>query len=246
MWNSMIKAVLLVLLAACAGCANRHEDLLQFLKEHEHLTTATEYRVGIPDSIGISAPHVLEIDGENQTIGVDGKISLRLLGAVRVVDLTPKEIAAKLQELLRPYYQDPKVQVVVTDYASKKYYMFGEVERPGPRPYTGKDSLIDALGAAGLTFVAWRSQVQVIRPSPNVDQAVKIRADLDKMVQDGDTRLNILLEPGDIVYVPPTPLGWLGHRVRELLYPFTPIYQAYQFPANMMDATDQYQNRDDD
>ena len=236
----------LVAVLTCSGCANHHEDLLKFLKENEHLATATEYRVGIPDTLAISAPRVLEIDTEQQTVGVDGKISLRLLGPVRVVGLTPKEIAAKLEELLRPYYQDPKVQVVVTGYESKKYYVFGEVSGPGPRPYTGKDSLIDALSVAGPTFIAWRSQIQVIRPDPDPNKRVKVRVDLDEMIKTGDLRMNILLEPGDIVFVPPTPLGWVGKRVQEVLYPFMPVYEAYQFPSNVLDATDTYEDRDRD
>ncbi|HUU82353.1 MAG TPA: polysaccharide biosynthesis/export family protein [Phycisphaerae bacterium] len=233
-----------VLLLPCVGCANRHEDLLKFLKDHEHGVTATEYRVGIPDSIGISSPRILEIDNANQTVGVDGKISLRLLGPVRVVGLTPKEIAVKLQELLEPFYQDPKVHVEVTDYASKKYYVFGEVSGEGPYAYTGKDSVADALSQARPTFIAWRSEVRVIRPHPDPDEVVKLRVDLERMMRTGDMRMNVLLEPGDIVYVPPTPLGWLGQRVQEVLYPFMPVYQAYQFPANFLQAQDQYEDRE--
>jgi polysaccharide export outer membrane protein len=237
---------LLWLTVACPGCANQHADLLQFLKEHEHLATATEYRVGIPDELTVSAPRILEIDGVSQTVGVDGKVSFRLLGAVRVVGLTPREIAAKLEELLRPYYEDPKVQVQVSRYVSKKYYVFGEVARQGPFPYTGKDSVIDALSTANPTFIAWRSQVQVIRPSPDPSKQVRLRVDLDKMVQGGDLRMNVLLEPGDVVYVPPTPLGWVGNRFREILYPFLPAYHAYKTPADAMDATDEYQDDEGD
>ena len=233
-----------VFLLLCSGCANRHQDLLRFLEDHEHMVTATEYRVGIPDVIGISAPRVLEIDDTNQKVGVDGKLSLRLLGSVRVVGLTPKEIAAKLQELLRPYYEDPKVQVLVTEYASKKYYVFGEVNAEGPYPYTGKDSVIDALSQAGMNFIAWRSIVQVVRPAPDPDETARIQVDLDHMMRTGDLRMNVLLEPGDIVYVPPTPLGWIGKRVQEVLYPFMPILQAYSFPASMKFATDQYTDDD--
>ncbi|MCP4251199.1 MAG: polysaccharide export protein [bacterium] len=233
-------------LLAGAGCANRHDALLEFLKEHEHQTTATEYRVGIPDGLGITAPRILEIDGEEQTVGVEGNLALRLLGSVRVVGLTPKEIAAKLEELLEPYYEDPKVQVRLTRYASKKFYVFGEVDSPGPQIYTGKDSVVDALAAASPTFLAWRSQISVIRPHPDPEQAPRIRVDLDHMVQTGDLRLNVLLEPGDVVWVPPTPLGWIGHRIREVLHPFMPVLQAYQFPASFLHATDQYEDHDDD
>ncbi len=237
--------VWIALLPAGLGCANHHADLLEFLKDHEHLATAAEYRVGIPDQVTVSAPRVLEIDDVTQTVGVDGKVSFRLLGPVRVVGLTPREIAAKLEDLLAPYYEDPKVQVEVTEYASKKYYVFGDVAGAGPLPYTGKDSVIDALSAARPMFTALRSNIQVIRPSPDPDRQVRIHVDLDQMVQKGDLRMNVLLEPGDIVYVPPTVLGWIGHRFREILYPFMPAYQAYQVPANVLDASDEYSSDDD-
>ncbi len=244
--SSMAGIAVVAVALACTGCSNQHGDLLRFLKENEHSVTATEYRVGIPDAIGISAPRVLEIDGAGQTIGPDGKISLRLLGDVSVVDQTPREIGAKLEELLQPYYEDPKVQVVVTAYASKKYYVFGEVGMPGPQIYTGRDSVIDALALAKPTFVAWRSRVEVIRPAPDPEDRVKIMVDLDKMMQTGDMRMNVLLEPGDIVWVPPTPLGWIGHRIREVLHPFMPVVEAYRFPATLMDTQDEYENRSED
>ena len=229
------------LVLACAGCSNNHEDLIKFLKDHEHLATATEYRVGIPDRLRISAPRILEIDNVSQTVGVDGKISLRLLGSVRVAGLTPREIGAKLEGLLEPYYEDPKVHTEVTEYRSKKYYVFGEVASPGPQIYTGKDSVIDALSAARPNFIAWRSLIQVIRPSPDPDQRVKIIVDLDEMIQKGDLRMNVLLEPGDLVYVPPTPLGWVGNRVRELFFPLAPVFQAYTTPTELIFATDVYE-----
>lgn len=229
----------------CLGCSNQHADLVKFLKDNEHLATATEYRVGIPDEVLVSAPRILEIDGVRQTVGVDGKVSFRLLGPVRVAGLTPREIAAKLEEQLTPYYEDPKVQVEVTSYKSKKYYVFGEVARPGGYPYTGKDSVIDALSAARPTFIALRSHVQVIRPTPDPQEQVRILVNMDEMVQKGDMRMNVLLEPGDMVYVPPTPLGWAGNKVREVLYPLTPAYQAYKTPAEILDANDEYTESDE-
>ena len=38
----------------------------------------------------------------------------------------------------------------------------------------------------------------------------------------------------------PTPLAWLGLRVRELLYPVQPAIQAYADPARTIDATRTY------
>ena len=42
----------------------------------------------------------------------------------------------------------------------------------------------------------------------------------------GDTRPNVRLEPGDVVFVPPALLGWRDLKVRELLFPVEPAYEA--------------------
>ena len=233
-----------ILSAASMGCAqHRHGDLKHFLHANEHAVSAMEYRIGVPDVIEIAAPRIAEIHGSAQVVQPNGKITLRLLGEVKVTQMTAKEIAAKLRTLAEPYYDDPKVNVRVVGYRSKKIYVFGEVGGPGPRAYTGRDTVLDVLASSGLTFVAWRSQVQVIRPDPRTNERRRIYVNVDQLVQGGDHRLNILLEPNDVVYVPPTPLGWLGYRIREVLNPFSPVIQAYQFPAVVDHAGDVY---DDD
>lgn len=247
------SALAIVLCTAC-GCQSSHRDMVQFLKAHEHAVSAIEYRVGVPDQLSISAPQVLEIDRVEQTIQPDGKINLRLLGPVKVVGMTEKEIAAKLVELLRPYYEDPKVQVRVRQYRSKRIYVYGQVGNSGVSggslaqetwrslPYTGRDSVLDVLAQTGLSFISWRSQVRVIRSSPHEDQRHNVVIDVQHMMQTGDTSQNVLLQPNDIVYVPPTPLGWVGLRIQEVLFPFQPVINAYATPASVLDANDQYNN----
>ena len=61
-----------LVLVATTGCASKNPDMLHFLKEDEFNVSATEYRVGIPDAISISAPRVLEIDGVAQSIQPNG------------------------------------------------------------------------------------------------------------------------------------------------------------------------------
>ena len=109
-------------LLACTGCAAKNADMLHFLQEREHKVSAIEYRVGIPDAIAIAAPRALEINGEVQRILPDGKINLRLLGRVKVVGMTAKEIAAKLEVLLGKYYVDPKVRVRVVGYQNCRIF----------------------------------------------------------------------------------------------------------------------------
>lgn len=231
------------LMLSLAGCAVNNADMLHFLRSHEHEVSAIEYRIGIPDTIGISAPRILEIDGEAQGIHPDGKINLRLLGEVKVVGMTAKEVAAKLEVLLSRYYVDPKVSVRVVGYASKKYYVYGPTGVTGPRSYTGRDTLLDAVLVSGVDFMSWTSRVKVTRPAHGDEPVRTIQVNVDNMIKTGDWSQNILLEPNDVVYIPPTPIAWFAQRVRELLFPIGPFVQAYTAPAAVMYAEDAY---DDD
>jgi polysaccharide export outer membrane protein len=238
------RAVIAVACCAAAGCAAKNADMLHFLQEHQHEVSAIEYRVGIPDTIAISAPRVLEIDGDTRRIQPDGKINLKLLGEIKVVGMTAKEIAAKLELLLGKYYLDPKVGVRVAHYASKKYYLFGQFGSPGPRPYTGRDTVVDAVLSGGVNFTSWTSRASVIRPARGEVPLRTIRVNVDRMLKKGDWAQNVLLEPDDVVYVPPTPLAWCGLKLRELLFPVAPAIEAYDAPSEFMTTSDYYEDRD--
>ena len=230
----------------CAGCATTpaHQDLAAFLKAHEHEVSATELRIGAGDTIIVDAPRIHEVEKESLRIAPDGKISLRLVGAVKLAGLTAREAAAKLVELFSPYYRKPEIYVRIVNQPTQVYYVVGQVRQPGMFAYTGRDTLVHALIRAQPNNIAMRKRVKVIRPSPLDDQRHEMEIDVDKMIRAGDTRLNILLEPGDVVYVPPTPLGWLGLKVRELLFPVEPVYEAYTTPLDFQVAQSYYDNRD--
>jgi polysaccharide export outer membrane protein len=249
-WSQRAAAKLLGTAAAwliATGCAsNPHGQLAAFLKAHEQSVSTGQYVVQPPDIITIHAAVAPEIDGAIRRVRPDGKISLRLLGEVDVAGLTTEQIAAKLRELLSRYYVDPEVVVDVSRYASQHYYVFGHVLRPGPKPYTGRDTLVSALAEAEPTFLAWRSQIRLVRPDPQTGQPKTIIVDLDELVRSGDPGKNVLLQPGDILEVPPTPLAWLGLRVRELLYPVEPVVDVYTRPAEAVDAHHVYEDEWDD
>jgi polysaccharide export outer membrane protein len=235
--------------AACAlaGCVNKQkqqQDVVHFLPERDHEVSAIEYRVGIPDVIAISAPRVLEIDGEEQPVRPDGKINLKLVGDVKVAGMTAKEISAKLEVLLSKYYVEPKVNVRVTSYQSKKYYVYGQAAIPGPKPFTGRDTVVDAVARAGTNPLhSWTSHVRVIRPSHGDGPPRIVELDVREMMTKGDWSRNVLLEPNDIVYIPPTPGSWIAQKVRGVLLPVAPVAQAYMTPAYIEGMGDAY---DDD
>lgn len=227
------------LAAGSSGCAPKYKDLKVFLQAHRHDVAASIYRFEPPDMLSIESPTSPEVDREIQRIRSDGKISLRLIGDVQVSGMTPEEVAAKIEELLSRYYESPKVTVRVAVYASKNVYVFGQVTGRGAHPFTGRDTLLDVMAAAQPNFLAWGAQVKVIRPSPNADERHEIVVNVDKMLETGDLTDNFLLQEGDMVFVPPTPLGWVGLRIQELLFPISPALATFNAPVQFRNTTDQ-------
>lgn len=237
---------LLLAIPLASGCASStHGQMAAFLRSYDAPTSTGHYTVRPPDSITIHAPGAGEIDGIRQRVRPDGKVSLRLLGEVQVAGLTTQEIAEKLEAQLSRYYVEPEVVVEVAEHLSQSYFVFGEVSHPGPKRFTGRDSLLKALAEAVPTFLAWRSQIRVVRPGPTGDESSVIVVDLNRMIRTGQADQDILLQPGDIIEVPPTPLAWVGHRVRELLYPVEPAISAYTRPAEAVRAQDTYEGHDE-
>lgn len=232
---------------ANSGCATSAPDQkTHFLRANEQIVSGGSYRIAPPDLVRIHCPISREIDGATQRVRPDGKIALRLLGEVQVAGLTTQEVSDKIAHLLERYYVDPDVVVNIAGYRSKHYYVFGEVSRPGPRDYTGRDTLLKALADARPNNFAWRSQIRITRPGPSAEDRSTIIVNLDEMIASGRDDQDVLLQPGDIIEVPPTPVAWVGHQVRALLYPVEPILDAYETPADFIEANDTYNDDDGD
>jgi protein involved in polysaccharide export with SLBB domain len=241
-FRALAALAVLGLTLGTPGCASHHDQMVAFLRAHEAEVATGNYIVRPPDSITVRAPGAPEVDGTTQMVRADGKVVYGLLGEIDVAGLTTEEIAGKLKQQLSRFYVDPQLVVQVTNYNSQFYYIFGEVTAPGPKRFTGRDTLLMALSDAQPTYLAWRSQVRVTRPSAEAGERKTIIVDLDKMLNSGDLSLNVLLQDGDIIEVPPTPLAWIGHRVREVLYPIEPALRAYNSPADAIRSTNTYQD----
>jgi protein involved in polysaccharide export with SLBB domain len=130
-----------------------------------------------------------------------------------------EDIRQKVVELYKLTGQNP-VDVRIYTYQSKFYYVLGQVNQPGPRLYTGRDTLLKAISLAEPNPMAWLERVQIIRPSK--DKTVRpavFELNYNRMVAHGDTTKNVLLQEGDVIFVPPTVLGWMALKIEEVIRP---------------------------
>ena len=164
-----------------------------------------------------------EIHLKRQRIRPDGKISFESLGEIEAAGKTVAEVSnalrTKVSELYRLQGNQP-VDVTIVAYRSKVFYVLGEVYLPGAKVYTGRDTLLNALAEARTTVMAWKQRIQVIRPSSEEGIKPKIfEMNFGRMIAHGDTSKNVLLQEGDIIYVPPTPLAAIAQVIEEFARP---------------------------
>lgn len=252
------KRILLVAVIASAGglCGGCYDpgQVQGFLREPRAPVTGLDYHILPPDVIEIRSTKVPEINRTQQLVRPDGKINLPLLGEVYLAGLTPKQAEAAIVKAAEAHYQQPDCTVLVVRYASQNYYVFGQVSRPGPRIWTGHDTLLDALARAQPTNLAWPERIIVIRGakptegghattqpagsyiSTGVDevkkgQSKRMVVNLMAMIKAGDMTSNVLLEPNDVIYVQPNPFAAVGMAVQNLLLPIRPAAETVMTPA---------------
>jgi polysaccharide biosynthesis/export protein len=216
-------------LGLIAGCfSSNPADIEAFIKPYETNVTAESYILQPPDEIEVHCAQVPEVHLQRQRIRPDGKVSFEGIGEVEVAGKTPAEVTAVLQGKISKLYAlqgDHPVDVRIAAYASKVYYVLGQVLRAGPMTYTGRDSVLTALAINQPNPLAWEQRVQVIRPAATEDVAPRIfEVNYEKMIVHGDTSKDVLLEAGDIVYVPPTILASIGLVIEEII---TPVARAF-------------------
>jgi len=178
------------------------------------------YRVGAPDGLLITILPEPVINA-SVTVRPDGMITVPLIGDVPAKNRTIPEIAADIEERIARFKRDPNVSVALSAAVSPEIVVLGEVRRQGAFPLVKETRALEAMGLVGGTNeFGWDSRIRVIRFR---DGVVKImRVNLSAM-RKGDLSTNLMIEPGDFIYVPPTPWAWVGHAMNALLYPFSPV-----------------------
>src|SRR5882672_7585496 len=91
----------------------------------------TAYIIGEQDSLVITVWKEKDISG-GAVVRPDGKITVPLVGEIKVVGMTPVQLQTLLAEKLKPFVTVPQVTVAVAEIRSRKVYLIGHAAREGP------------------------------------------------------------------------------------------------------------------
>ncbi len=216
---AITASLLASLLTGCSKKQERNRDIVErygaapgkndaITRLNEQLFSAaqmnvdpSDYVLGAGDLLQIT---VFEAEKLNTTVRVSsrGYITLPLLGQIQVKGLTARKAEIEIENLFRTkYIRNPHVSVFVQEHFSQRVTLVGQFKNPGTYDYLSKQRLLDVMAlAGGLSDKAGRT-VQVRRRGDIPGKPNVFVVDMDRLIEEGRTELNVEINGGDIIFV---------------------------------------------
>jgi len=162
-----------------------------------------EYRIGPGDSLNIFVFNQPEL---TVTVPVrpDGLVSTPLVENMVAAGKTPSELGRDMEKVLAEYVRSPKVNVIVNTFVGTygdQIRVVGQAAHPQSLPYRNGMTVLDVMIAVGgLAEYAAGNRARLVRHQDN--KQVEMRVRLQDLLNDGDIKANIPVQPGDVLIIP--------------------------------------------
>jgi polysaccharide biosynthesis/export protein len=189
----------------------------------KHLRTVSGI-AEVKASISYSDTSGRQVIAGEHLVRPDGQISLGVYGNVRVAGMTLDQVKQAVSVQLSNYLTEPDVRVDVLGYNSKVFYVVtdggGNGERVDRIPFTGNETVLDAVASIqGLSDISSK-RVWLARPSPPGCAGSQVMmVDWRGITQDGVTTTNYQILPGDRVYIKADDLIALDNALVKITTP---------------------------
>ena len=131
----------------------------------------------------------------------DGKISLPLVNDIQAGGLTPGQLRDNVNTIARRFLEEPSVTVVVKQINSRKLFITGQVEKPGPYPMSGTTTVLQLISmAGGLKEFTDGKRILIMRTKDGKQTGRMFN--YREVTSGKHLEQNIELHPGDTVVVP--------------------------------------------
>lgn len=165
-------------------------------------TDLPAYQIQIGDVLALKMLANPELN-EEVTVRPDGMISTTLVQDVRAFGVTPKDLQQKLTELYKKELTQPKLTVIVKNFAPTRVYVMGEVQNPGEQVFVGPNlTVMQAIArAGGIKTTAQDNQLLIMRRG-KADKPELYKVDFKAIASGSDPGNDVRLAPFDVVFVP--------------------------------------------
>jgi polysaccharide biosynthesis/export protein len=158
------------------------------------------YLIGPDDVLSIVFWREKDLSGD-VTVRPDGNITLPLLNDVPAAGTTPARLREVLKERAAKFVADPDVTVQVKQINSRKVFITGQVERPGPYPLSAPLSVLQVIAiAGGLKEYADAKHIIIVRDENG--RTTSFPFNFKDVSKGKNLSQNLILQPGDTIVVP--------------------------------------------
>ena len=166
---------------------------------------SSPFRLGVGDIVEVEIAGVPDTR-ESTFVTPDGKLFYNLAGGLKVEGMTLGEARAALISRLKRYYASPEIGITLKEVKSRRYWMLGNVSKPGLYPIVQPTTLIEAISVAGgiRTSRSTGTTIEMADLSHSfvVRDGAALPVDFEALISQGDLNQNIYLKPGDYIYLP--------------------------------------------
>lgn len=194
--------LLLLLLASLSFAGLAHAQATPDKKNYIHtLALADRVRISVYQEEDLAS--LTRIDAR-------GRVNLPLIGEIAIGGLTVIEAQAAIENAYKDgrFLRNPQVTVSVEEYAPREVSIQGQIRNAGryTLPIESTLTVVELVTkAGGITDIGKGSAVTVTRVLPDGTKKV-FTVDVDSVIKGRKNTKNddsaLLLQPGDIVYVP--------------------------------------------
>ena len=190
-------------LAGCASGGGAQLPPASFVSLQEG--PGEEYVIGPLDELTIHVWRNPELGAKVQ-VRPDGRITTPLVADLPAVGKTPAMLSEDIRLQLSEYINDPLVSVIVNEFAgtfSQQIRIVGATEKPASLPYRANMTILDAMIAVGgLSEFAAGNRAKLVRFDKTKGKQQEYAVRLGDLLKKGDSKANVLLQPGDVVIIP--------------------------------------------
>lgn len=164
------------------------------------IATPADYVIGPDDALDVIVWRDKDMSA-SVIVRPDGRITLPLVNDIQAAGLTPDQLRESVKTAVARFVTDPSVTIVVRQINSRKVFVTGQVNKPGPYPLSDTMTVLQMLAlAGGLGEYANGKEILVMRTERGQTQSFKFNY---KDVSRGkNLQQNIVLRPGDTIVVP--------------------------------------------
>jgi polysaccharide export outer membrane protein len=158
------------------------------------------YVIGADDVLSIIYWREKDMSAE-VTVRPDGKVALPLINDLQAAGLTPDAFRDRVITAARRFVEDPNPTVMVKTINSRRVFITGQVEKPGPYALNHSTSVLQLVAmAGGLKEFARGTNISILRVEDG--QQIVFRFNYQDALNRKNLVQNIELKPGDTVLVP--------------------------------------------